>query len=305
MCAEQKLHKGQVDIDAALVRRLVAEQFPQWTDLPLERFASGGTVNAIYRLGDDMYARLPMTKEWAWSIDNEVKRLPWLRPLIPFDIPEVLGRGTPGAGYPFAWAVFRWIEGEIWDLAGMRDDREPVLDYAAVVGALRRIDPGDFRPRGMAALSLRDLDGPIRDATHAARDLVDEPAVLAAWQQAVALPSFDGPYSWVHSDISADNLLMRDGRLSAVIDWGSVHVGDPAHDITPVWGMFPSEQRAVFRDALAIDDATWARARAFALRSVMGMDYYRETQPERTRACVRTIEAVLADLESDDCTALS
>lgn len=302
MSGAEKLHADQVDIHGDVVRRLIRTQFPQWADLPLERFPSGGTVNAIYRLGDEMYVRLPFTQAWAWSLGNETKRLPWLRAHIPFEIPEVLGRGVPAHGYPFDWAVYRWIGGEMWDLERMRDERECVLDYASVVAALRAIDPMGYRPRGMAALSLRDLDGAIREATHAARDLIDASAVLSAWERAVELPPFDGPYGWVHSDISPDNLLMRNGRLSAVIDWGSVHVGDPAHDITPVWGMFSSDQRAVFRDALEIDDVTWARARAFALRSVMGMDYYRETQPARTHACVATIEAVLEDADEWDTT---
>lgn len=295
----EKLHTDQVDIGDDLVRRLIEQQFPQWADLPIERFPSGGTVNAIYRLGNEMYARLPFTQAWAWSLDNETKRLPWLRAHVPFEIPEILARGVAAEGYPFSWSIYRWIEGEMWSLDGLSDEREAVDDFAAVVEALRRLDPGERIPRGMGALSLRDLDAWIRDSISKAQDLIDARAVTAVWDASVELAPFSGPFSWVHADLSADNLLMKDGRLSAVLDWGSVHVGDPTHDIAPVWEMFSREQRLLFREALTIDDATWMRARGWALRAVGAIDYYRDSQPERSRGGVRTIEALLEDAERD------
>ena len=294
----QKMHEGQVDIDLALVRRLVDEQFPQWADLPLARYDSTGTVNAIYRLGDDMYVRLSLVEAWAWHLKREAKWLPKLRPHLPFEIPEVLGRGVAAHGYPLDWSVYRWIDGDTWHPDRITDEREAALDLAEFLKALWQIDTGGRRPDGMAAITLRDMDEWIRESIDKARDLIDADAVTAAWESALELPAFDGPYSWVHADIGPDNLLVKDGRLSAVIDWGSVHVGDPVHDITAAW-MFSSENRVVFRDALQIDEATWARARAWCLRGVGAIDYYRTSNPTMTQRNIAGLEAVLADFRRD------
>jgi aminoglycoside phosphotransferase (APT) family kinase protein len=292
------MHEGQVDIDRELVRRLIAQQFPRWSDLPIERFESTGTVNAIYRLGSDMYVRLPLVKGWAWHLKHEAKWLPRLRPHVPFEIPEVLGRGVPADGYPFDWSVYRWIDGDTWSPDRIADERQAALDLAAFLEALRAIDTGDRRPSGMASITLHDMDGWIRESIEKARDLIDADRVTAAWEAALELPAFDGPYSWVHADIGPDNLLIKDGRLSAVIDWGSVHVGDPVHDITAAW-MFSPANRAVFRELLQVDDPTWARARAWCLRAVGAIDYYRESNPTMAKRSIAGLEAVLADLSSD------
>lgn len=295
MCT-QKMHEGEVDIDTDLVRRLLAGQFPQWADLPLARFESGGTVNAIYRLGADMYVRLPLVDEWAWHLKVEA-RLPRMRPLIPFEIPDPLGKGVPAEGYPFEWAVYRWIQGETWSAERVRDEEEAALDLARFLQALQRIDTSGARPpESPLRTSLAAHDQWIRYSIEQSGDLIDADALTDAWEAALELPAFDGPYVWVHSDVSPDNLLVRGGRLCAVIDWGSIHLGDAARDIAGVWGMLSRVAREVFRDAVSIDDATWARARAWAIRVVGGTHYYRDTNPAHVESCIAAIRAVLTDI---------
>jgi aminoglycoside phosphotransferase (APT) family kinase protein len=299
VCA-RKIHEDEVDIDVDLVRRLLAGQFARWADLPLERFESIGTVNAIYRLGDDMCVRLPLVERWAWHLKAEAKWLPRMRPHLRFELPEPLGKGVPAEGYPFEWGVYRWIEGETWSIDRVRDEQEAALDLVCFLQALQRIDTTGVRPtEDPLATSLAAHDQWIRYSIEQSRDMIDADAVTAAWEAALALPAFDGPYVWVHSDVSPDNLLVRDGRLRAIIDWGSVHVGDAARDVACIWGMFSRETRKVFREALLIDDATWARARAWALRAVGGIHYYRDTIPVRADSAVAALEEVLADINSD------
>jgi aminoglycoside phosphotransferase (APT) family kinase protein len=295
------MHADEVDIDADLVRRLVDTQFPQWARLPLTAFASSGTVNAIYRLGADMYVRLPLLEQWARELKVEAKWLPRMRPHIPLEIPEPLGWGVPAEGYPFAWAIYRWIEGEPWDLDRVRDERESAADLARFVRALHGVDTTGVEPvdTQFDIPLLTALDDWIRQSIELSRDMIDADALSAAWDAALELPAFDGPYVWVHGDLGADNVLVRNGRLNAVIDWGAVHVGDAARDLAGLWGMFSREGRSAFREAAAVDDATWARAWAWAIKPVGGIHYYRDTNPSHVQDCLTTVDAVLEDFRRD------
>ena len=292
-----KLHDDQLEISSDLVRRLLRAQFPQWADLPLKRFPSGGTVNAIYRLGDDMYVRLPLVEKWAAGIKRETKWLERMRPHVPFEIPEQLAQGEPGEGYPVGWAVYRWIDGELWSVDHLRDEVEGAHDLAQFITSLQRVDATGIEP---LRISLEPFDAWVRESIEKARDLLDADAVTAAWDIALNLPAFDGPDAWVHSDLGPDNVLIREGRLHAVIDWSEAHFGDPAVDYSVAWGpMFSSRGRAAFRDALSIDDETWARARAWATRAVEGVNYYRDSNPTMFENCFRRLQDVLDDLAAE------
>ena len=291
------MHKDEVDIDTDLVRRLLIDQFPQWADLPLEYFDSGGTVNAIYRLGDDMYVRLPLQEAWAWHLKTEAKWLPRLAPHLPVPIPEPLAHGEPDDGYPFKWAVYRWIDGEPWRPDRVRNMNEAANDLATFIRAMQRIDTaGGKIPRGVQGLPLRSRDAWVRMTAESARDMIDADALLAAWDVALDLPDFDGAPAWVHSDLLPGNVLIDEGRMSAVIDFGGVHVGDPALDLSAAWKLLQGrESREVFRAVLDIDDATWARARGWAIPSVGALHYYRHTNLAMVRFGLHTIAEVLSD----------
>ncbi len=290
------MHEDQADIDDDLVRRLLKTQFPQWADLPLEYFDSGGTVNAIYRLGPHMYVRLPLTEPWVWHIRIEKKWLPKLAPHLPFPISEPLAYGQPEHGYPFQWAVYRWIEGEPWKISSLADLNQAAKDLAEFIKALWRIDPKDGKiPRGAQGLPLRSRDDWVRMTAESARDMIDADALLSAWSDALELPDFDGPSLWVHGDLLPGNVLISDGRMSAVIDFGGVHIGDPAIDISAAWKLLAGDSRQIFRAALDVDDATWARARGWAIPSVGALHYYRHTNPAMVEFGLHTINGVLAD----------
>jgi aminoglycoside phosphotransferase (APT) family kinase protein len=297
VCA-RKMHADEVDTDVSLVRRLLTAQFPQWASLPVEPVPSAGTVNAIYRLGDDMAVRLPRVYRFASDLEKEQHWLPKLAPHVPLAIPEPLAKGRPGEGYPWLWAVYRWLEGETWTTDRISDLREAAGDLAQFITALQRIDTTSGpRPRpGGAGAPLQERDHFVRAAIAASRGMVDTDAVTAAWDAALKAPLWDGPPVWVHADLSRPgNLLVVGGRLSAVIDFGALSVGDPACDLLAAWTLFSGESRDVFRAALSVDDATWERGRGWALTYVQAVAYYRDTNPIIVAEARHAIDEVLAD----------
>jgi aminoglycoside phosphotransferase (APT) family kinase protein len=292
-----KMHDDEVDIDAGLVGRLVAEQFPHLADLPITEVRSTGTVNAIYRLGDRLCARLPRVAEWAPDLDREWRWLPELAPRLPLRVPEPVGRGRPGGSYPFSWAIYGWIDGQPYADELVDDERRAAEDLARFVVDLRRIDPVGA-PRG-GRRPLRELDAVTREVIESARGVIDGDAAVAAWERALRAPAWAGSPVWIHSDLLRPNVLVRDGRVCAVIDFGGVGVGDPAADVIAAWSVFGRAGRGVFRAALEVDDGTWERARGFALhQAALIVPYYGETNPGFVASARRTIEEVLADLDA-------
>jgi aminoglycoside phosphotransferase (APT) family kinase protein len=291
------LHEGEVAIDEHLVRRLVAEQFPALADLPVRAYSSTGTVNAVFRLGDQLYARLPRLAIWAEDLERERRWLPALAAHLPLDVPEAVGPGAPSPAYPLPWAIYRWIEGAPYADELVADEVRAAEALAAFVRALRAVPVvPEAPPAGRAP--LRQLDASTRSALEASADRIDGPRALAAWRQAVDAPPFDGTPTWIHSDLLRPNLLVRDGRLAAVIDFGTLGVGDPAADVIAAWSVFGPPGRSAYRQALGIDDGTWERARGYALtQAALIVPYYRETNPGFVDLAVRTIEQVLADLD--------
>jgi aminoglycoside phosphotransferase (APT) family kinase protein len=295
------MHADEVDTDVSLVRRLLAAQFPQWAGLPIEPVPSAGTVNAIYRLGDDMVVRLPRVHRWVRALEEECEWLPKLAPHLPLAVPEPLAKGSSASWYPFSWAIYRWIDGETWNADSVRDLREAATDLAQFITALRRIDTTGApapRPRGSRG-TLTERDSYVRDAIAASHGLIDTDAMTAAWNTALEAPAWDGAPAWVHGDLwRPGNLLVAGGRLSAVIDFGGVSVGgDPAHDLMAAWSLFSGESRDAFRAALSVDDATWARGRGWTLTCVMAVPYYVETNPVIFAEARHAIDEVLADHE--------
>jgi len=291
----EKMHADEVEIDVYLVRRLLAEQFPHWADLPIAPVESAGTDNAIYRLGDDMAVRLPRIHWATGQVDKEQRWLPRLGPLLPVAIPVPLAKGEPAEGYPWSWSVYRWLEGENPAVDHLSDPRLLATDLAEFIAALRRIDPADGPPAGRGVpLARRDAD--TRTAIEALRGVVDTDAVTAVWEAALRTPEWTGTSVWLHSDLAPGNLLIVDGRLSAVIDFAGVGVGDPAGDLPVAWNLLPAEARNDFRAALQVDDATWARGRGWALSiALIQLPYYHRTNPVLAAGARHTIAEVLAD----------
>ena len=294
MSAHQ-MHPDELDISPALVGRLLRAQYPQWADLPINEVPSTGTVNAIYRLGERLYVRLPRVRSWDQDLAREWHWLPLLAPLLGLQVPQPVALGRPGRQYPASWAVYRWIDGQSYADEIVDDEHQAAKDLAQFVVELRGLETAVGAPRA-GRKPLRELDTVTRAAIAAARDVIDGDAATAAWERALAAPAWNGPPVWIHSDLLRPNLLVQSGRLRAVIDFGSVGVGDPAADVIAAWSVFGPAGRKTYRDALAVDDGAWNRARGFALhQAALIIPYYAETNPGFVAMAKRTVEQVLAD----------
>ncbi|MEH1015842.1 aminoglycoside phosphotransferase family protein [Micromonospora sp. CPCC 206060] len=288
-----RMHDGEVVTDVDLVRRLLGAQFPRWADLPVHPVSSAGTNNAIYRLGDDLVVRLPRIADTVEQVEFEYRWLPRLAAHSPVAVPEPVAQGVPADGYPWPWAVNRWLPGRTAEVAD-GGGAAVATDLGGFVAALRRADPSGAR-QGYRSGPLRGRDALVRQWTAAARGLVDADAVLAAWEEALAVPDWDGPPVWTHGDLLPGNLLVDDGRLVGVIDFGAAGVGDPACDALPAWTLFDPPAREMFRAAAGFDDETWARGRGWALTFVSAVTYYRHTNPVMAALGRRAVDAVLTD----------
>src|SRR5437868_176825 len=257
------MHADEVDVDESLVRGLLAGEFPEWSALPIEPVPFFGTDNAIYRLGLDMSVRLPRREQSVARLEKELRWLPMLAPLIPLAIPRPLAVGKPAHGYPFVWAIYSWVEGEPAASDPPSDPGQTARDLSEFLAALQRIDLGGGPPPGKSNFGrgapLVRRDEATRAAIAALRGEIDVDAVTAEWDAALAAPEWTGRPVWLHGDLDARNLLVNDGRLYGVIDWGALAVGDPACDVMVAWKMLSADTRESFRTALAVDDATWAR----------------------------------------------
>jgi aminoglycoside phosphotransferase (APT) family kinase protein len=294
------MHDGEVETDAALVRRLLAGQFPQWARLPVEPVESYGTDHAIYRLGDRLAARLPRM-EWATAqAAKEAQWLPRLAPRLPLAVPVPVAAGRPADGYPYGWSVYEWLPGQSAD-GSISDLGQAAADLAGFVTALRRVDTAGapVRRRGSRGGPLADGDEDVRRSIAELGDRIDGDAARRSWAESLAAPAWDGPPAWIHGDLLPGNLLVTGGRLSAVIDFGTLNVGDPACDLLPAWNVFAGESRARFRDELGADGASWLRGRGWALRqAVVALPYYWDTNPKMIRQASRALAEILADSSS-------
>ena len=284
----------QVDSDEVLVRELLADQFPEWAELPIARLQTDGTDNAVYRLGDELAVRLPLIH---WAVGQAAKEHAWLpkiAPHLPLAVPEPLVMGQPGHGYPWHWSVQRWIDGENAQPDRITDMRQAVIDLAEFVAALHALDlPG--APESQGGVPLVTKDETTRWAINAVRHEFDRDALTAVWEEAITAPPWDGPPLLVHADLTDGNILVRDGRVHAVIDFSAFGLGEPANDLDAAWDLLSGEHREAFRSALGVDDATWARGRGWAITSVLGIVYYEHTNPGIVARCRRRIAAVLAE----------
>jgi aminoglycoside phosphotransferase (APT) family kinase protein len=289
------MHADELATDAGLVRRLLAAQFPQWEDLPLEPVPSSGTDNALYRLGIDMVVRLPRIHWAVGGVDKDWQWLPRLAPLLPVAIPVPLAKGAPAEGYPWEWGVYPWLEGENPTVGRIADPRSLTRDVVQFIDALHGSDLADGPPTRRGA-PLDGQDESARAALVALEGMIDTDAATAAWDEALETPEWSGPPVWIHGDLLPGNLLLEGGRLTGVIDWSLLGIGDPACDLIIAWGLLPSETRSVFRAELDVDDATWARGRGWALSlALIALPYYKDTNPVFANIARHLIREVLAE----------
>ena len=288
------MHSDELEIDEAFVRRLLGEQFPQWVDLPVRRIEPAGTVNAIFRLGDELSVRLarrdgpkePGGKEFEW--------LPRLAPSLPVAIPVPSAQGHPTGDYPWFWEIHTWVDGETVPVEQI-DAIQAARDLASLIGALQQVSPIGAPPgRG---IPLAERDDEIR---YWLARFDGDPAITVEWERALSAPPWDDRPVWHHGDLDARNWLVRAGRINGVIDWGSMGVGDPACDVMVAWKLHSPTARDAFREALPTDDATWERARGWVLsQAVAALAYYTpENNPTLYREAEAWLDLALSERES-------
>ncbi|HLH99207.1 MAG TPA: aminoglycoside phosphotransferase family protein [Acidimicrobiales bacterium] len=297
------LHQDEVPVDEALVRSLLAGQCPQWADLPLSP-AGSGTDNTMYRLGDELLIRLPRTA--GEGVRKERQWLPRLAPYLPCAIPELVYAGGPNDAYPLDWSIYRWIDGEVAAPGSVADWPGFGADLAGFVQALHRINLVGARRVGALKWYrgglLQKQAGWVRESLDGCRarlgSSLDIGALERAWLAALDLPGPSGPQVWLHGDLKPTNLLVRHGKLHAVIDFGSLSVGWPDAEHSTVWDL-PPEARAAYRKTLGLDDAVWERARAWAIAvAASGIPYYWTSYPAFVAECRARLEAIVADIQA-------
>jgi len=299
-----RMHEDELDIDAGLVRRLLVSQFPQWADLALVRVPSAGTDNALFRLGSDMVVRLPRIHWAVRAVEKEQRWLPWLASQLPLAIPTPMGSGAPGEGYPWPWSVYRWLEGDNAIDAPFSDQDQEVQaahDLAGFLRVLQHLDTTDGPLAGTSdgnisrGVPLASRDESTREAIARLDGRLDVSAAQALWDAALHAPEWSEPPVWVHGDLSPLNLLVQQGRISAVIDFGTLAVGDPAVDLLIAWNSFSAQARAIFGEDLGVDDATWMRGLGWALNTGVGFPYYEFTNPVLAGIARRGLDEALAE----------
>lgn len=309
---ENRLHKNELRIDPDLVERLIAAQFPQYAGFSLQQLGESGSSNLLFRLGDDLLVRLPRQPGGGASIDKENRWLPIIRDHLPVEVPKIVGVGDPAFGFDERWSIVEWLDGDL-PLAcspgtpASKARSTLAFDLAAFILALRSVDipvaaNSDPTLRWYRGRSLAEFDRWARRNIRQCRTIddlgLDLDAGLAVWERAMQAADADhiAPDRWYHSDLVAENLLVTDDHLTAVLDFGGLAIGDPIIDLHGSWEVLDAPARTVFRDRLGVNDADWLRGRAWALAIALGaFAYYWGNMPNRLRDRLAMARSVLAD----------
>ncbi|NQX12474.1 aminoglycoside phosphotransferase family protein [Microbacteriaceae bacterium VKM Ac-2855] len=283
------MHPDEVAVDEALVQALIAAQFPHWARLPVTRVPSIGTDNAMFRLGDALVARLPRIH---WAVEAVAHEQRWLpRIALPVPVPRPVALGHAGLGFPWPWSVYEWLDGASAREGALGDPLGVAADIADVLRAFRAM-PIEGAPAAGRTLPERDADS--RQAIRDLDGLIDTSGIADAWQRALDASAWNGQAVWLHGDLSPGNLLLREDRLAAVIDFSGTGVGDPANDLRIAWNLLPASARDLLRTD--VDADTWARGRGYALsQALVQLPYYHRTNPGLAANARHTIAAVLDD----------
>jgi aminoglycoside phosphotransferase (APT) family kinase protein len=292
-----QMHADEVSVPVSLVRTLVDRQHPEWRGLPLRPVAEFGTDHKLFRLGAELLVRMPVFAGSADQAASDSAWLPRLAPHLPVDLPVPVAVGEPDAGYPFPWSVVRWLPGVTLDRADV-DPEHAAEELARFVLALQGVDPrggpaGTGTSRGVPLDPVWDVERQIEEELSDPRE---RDRATRVWRAALEAGPWPGEPRWIHGDLLEGNLLVSAGHLSAVIDWGVLSVADPAPDVAPAWTLFEGAARERYRALLGVDDATWARARAWVmLPALSGLTYYATSVPAFAERSRRHLDAVLSD----------
>lgn len=293
---------AEIDVSEGLVRSLLEEQHPDLADRPL-RLAANGWDNVLFRVGEDLVARLPRRQMAVPLVEHEQRWLPQLAPHLPLPVPAPVRIGRPGAGYPWPWSICRWTEGESALVSPPADLGATALLLGRFLAALHRPAPPDAPANPYRGVPLGERTERTLAAIDELGDAVDGHRVRAVWEELLQLPAWDRPPVWVHGDTHPGNLVVRDGRVVAVVDFGDLTAGDPASDLVVAWMLLPAEHRPAFRRAAGADDdpALWDRGRAWALAIGLSLLATSADNPPYRAMSRHTIDQVLLELDRGPC----
>ena len=283
----------KIPIDVPLVQRLIAEQFPEWADLEIKPVELSGWDNKTFHLGAYMTVRLPSHAEYSGQVEKEQHWLPKLAAHLPLPIAMPLAMGQPGAGYPLHWSIYKWLEGSTASLEQIKDLSQFATALGEFLNALQQCDAtggplaGEHNFYRGGSLAIYDTES--REAIENLEDENYAKACTEVWDLALA-SAWERLPVWIHGDIAVGNLLVNNGQLSAVIDFGQLGIGDPACDLAIAWTLFKGESREAFRATLKLDPTTWARGRGWALWKALCWAF-----PGEKRVDWRVVDEVLAD----------
>lgn len=297
------MNTGPIRINAFLVHKLISSQFPQWSHLPIAPVKQGGWDNRTFHLGEHMSVRLPSAAEYADKVEKEQYWLPKLAPHLPLQIPKPFAMGSPIKEYPFRWSIYQWIDGETASPENILDWDQFATKLAHFLIALQHIDTTGGPVAGAHNFyrggSLQIYDAETKQAIMELGDKIDIESVIRIWNEAVS-SIWDKPSVWVHGDIAPSNLLVKNGKLTAVIDFGGLGIGDPACDYAIAWTFFDTENRMIFRKTLAVDDETWSRGRGWALwKALITYAQLPGTNPAEKEKAKKIIDVIIADYKNE------
>lgn len=292
-----QLHENEFDIDTELVQGLLIAQMPDLAELSLRRLDSWGTVNAVYRLGENLLVRLPRAPEYVRGPEREARWLPLFAQSLPIHVPKYERLGRPTSRYPSHWSVLEWVEGDPASEATIIRLDQAANDLGEFVQALREVSTANAPTGGnYRAFRLARVDADFRGWLAKLPDDIDRFRVESVWNTSVSVGEWGLRPSWVHTDLRGGNLIVRDGRLAAVIDWEGCTVGDPSADHLAAWWLFDGDSRETFRTASGASKDTWSRAMGWALfMSVAAIPYYSETKPAFAGQARRALDEIISD----------
>jgi aminoglycoside phosphotransferase (APT) family kinase protein len=286
-------------LNLATAQSIIARQFPQWAELPVSAFESSGTDHLLFRLGDHMAARFPITENAARSVQGEWAGLRGLSDL-PLATPQILAEGNPDTEFPYYWSVVNWIEGQDASTATVSDWDQTACQLGAFVRALQNLKVTGVRKCGREnayrGSALAVLDSWTRTSIGSVSEMFDRYAMLAVWEAALAVPVWDKEPVWIHGDIHAANIVVRNGQVTGIIDFDLSALGDPACDLALAWSYLSADTREFFFDAAEADRGTIRRGKGWALYiGAIALSYYRDRNPVLARMGIQAISSVLED----------
>lgn len=297
------MHPGQLAVTSDTVRELVAEQFPQWQHLQIGAVSSPGTVNAIFRIGDQFVARLPLMPDddvaaVRGRLQREAAAADELFGRTPFATPRPIAIGDPGAGYPLPWAINTWVPGQPATADNCSEFDSFAVDLGDFINAVRAIDTrGRIYDGNGRGGDLATHDEWMQQCIKNSEELLDVTTLRSIWAEIRELPRGDTPDVMSHGDIIPPNILVEGGRLVGVLDVGGLGPADPALDLVSAWHLLDTQRRRLLRGHVGCDEAEWRRGRAWAFQQALGaVWYYVDSSPTMSQGCRRTLERIVSDL---------